>query len=152
MKDKTQMWAIISLFLILILTLLTILATGVWLKPANAWEPTYSHLDIGIMGWELGDDIVPYAASLPFFGYDCDDVAIYSRYWLLSLDEDLNVEIYRSIRVNPVTRLFHVWLVVDNVTDSYIYDWGFARQDTWNFEGRRMTFKQLLQEAIWDEQ
>ncbi len=144
MKDKTQMWAIISLFLILVLTLLTILATGVWLKPANALEPYNGD-------WKLGDDIVPYAGSLPFFGYDCDDVAIYSRYWLLSLDEDLNIEIQRSIRVNPVTRLFHVWLVVDNTTDSYIYDWGFARQDTWNFEGRRMTFRQLLQEAIWDE-
>ena len=91
-------------------------------------------------GWTLGDYISP--TPFPSETIDCDDITLYSFYYIKARAPNLDIEIKRGYEWN------HVWLEVSDNESTFIYDYGVAYESSPAideiFIGRRITLRQLV--------
>lgn len=91
-----------------------------------------------------GDYIYPI--PLPSKSLDCDDITLYSYYYLQAVNPQLKITIKRGYAWN------HVWLSVSDNESTYIYDYGTPYDNTDGeldkyFYGRNMSLLALTTEV-----
>lgn len=103
-------------------------------------NPSYTPtpLEVYLINWELGEEILPY----PFFDhwFDCDDATVYSFLYLRSVDRDLDVKIMAGRAWGEE----HTWLEVSDNSTMVIYDWGIPIENTTLYKGREISYGQLI--------
>jgi len=121
--------------------LLVIIICLVFSRYAYADSNKLSALDEYVIGWQIGEEIIPYP---PTFG-DCDDVALYSYLYLHGLQKDIDIKI--MIGKNPWSpKQCHVWIDVSDNQSHYVYDYGFPVNPE-EYKGREISYTALLNHA-----
>jgi len=100
---------------------------------------------VRVVEWELGDEISPY----PFAeGIDCDDGTLYSYYYVIGADPDLDIKIMWG---RPWA---HVWLEVSDNETTFVYDYGQPYEKIPEiaeiFKGREISLRHLIGEVLRD--
>lgn len=127
---------------VILLLIALLLSGGHVLGPDEppAWQPNLTPQDKLVIGWQLGDDIVPYPGIKKWA--DCDDAALYSYLYLTFLNRGYDIKIYKGTCWGQTYQ--HVWLLVTENNTSYVYDWGISCTEGEAYKGRRITYKQLV--------
>jgi hypothetical protein len=104
--------------------------------------------------WQIGDVISPLPSYNPQKNLDCDDITLYTYYWLTNYGYGVDklVIMYGSLDTTGETQWQsdHYWVNVYSGDQIYSYDLGYCFQDEQHLEGYEVPLKQLLQEATRD--
>lgn len=92
-------------------------------------------------------DLVPQPDWIK--GLDCDDCAIYTYLYFRYLGYTDNLTIMRSklpswIDLKTGKRCYHVWVEIGNNNETIVYDFGYAFEKTPGYDGRPISYGQLL--------